>query len=86
MVCLRWMHVKWDRRKHIRGQRDAFTMLRCLIPELDAAEGIAGQLGCGRHAARVPGLAGGGVVGATVRWKTILVDVGVCRFLDFAIV
>lgn len=38
------------------------------LPELDAAEGIACQLGCWRHAARVPCfLPGGSVIGATMR-------------------
>lgn len=42
------------------------TMLRCLVPELDAAEGIACQLGCGGHAARVSCLHGGSIIGATM--------------------
>lgn len=40
---------------------------RYSVPELDAAEGIAGQLGCGWHAAGVSCLPGGSVKGATVR-------------------
>ena len=36
------------------------------LPELGAAEGVAGQDGGGGHAAGIPGLAGRGSVGAAV--------------------
>lgn len=51
----------------LEGQIEACwtpVALRCSVPELDAAEGIACQLGCGRHTARVPCLPGGNVIGA----------------------
>lgn len=41
-------------------------ILSCSVPELDAAEGIACQLGCRGHAARVACLCGGSIIGATM--------------------
>ena len=39
---------------------------RWTVPELDTAEGVAGELGRGGHASGVAGLSGGLVVGAAV--------------------